>query len=299
MSFLRLYRTLEPGTPPSDSVRQYFGNDRIMRIKDDLGNIRQLSLPDGGIDGNSLAWDSLSQAWIAAPQSINPRIKSEMFDDFIGATAAGDLNWRQNVSNGALSVNATLPISISNEVGNMRFTLSSTGATSRAGIDFNNNFFKTGGGEITLTSRVLFTPTFFNVADNMRFDFGIGSTGASIAGNANQTNGIHFSIRPTQVLAYCLDSGILTSQAIAVSLLSDQYYTFKITINAAGNSVLFEIYDSTGTVIGSFAQTVGIPPANAAMTPILLMNRTAAGALTTMQAYVDYFHAKQVFTTAR
>lgn len=173
MSFLRLYRTLEPGTPPADSVRQYFGNDRIMRIKDDLGNIRQLSLPDGADNGNSLVWDSLTQTWISSPSSINPKLSSEMFDDFISATVAGSLNWRQSTSNGALSTNVTLPILIDNEVGNMRFTLSSTTATARAGIDFNNFFFRTGGGEIALTSRVLFTPTFFGATENTRFDFGI------------------------------------------------------------------------------------------------------------------------------
>lgn len=299
MSFLRLYRTLEPGTPPADSVRQYFGNDRIMRIKDDLGNIKQVSLPNGLADGNSLVWDSLNQVWISAPQTINPKLSSEMFDDFISATAIGDLNWRQNTSNGAVSTNVTLPILIDNEVGNVRFTLSSTSATSRAGIDFNNLFFRTGGGQIVLTSRVLFTPTFFTATENTRFDFGIGSSGAAIAGNTNQTNGIHFSIRPTQVFAYCIDGGVLTSQSIAVSLLSDRYYTFKITINADGNSALFEIYDDTSALIAAFNQTIGIPPANAAMGPILLLNRTAAGVGTAMQVYADYFYAKQTFTTQR
>ena len=254
---------------------------------------KQIALPTASDIGEIIRWDGTH--WVSDVTKISFRKISQFLEDWGGNTGAGTNNWDQDTaSGGSLSSTTAFPIANDRHYGRLRHRIT-TSSASRAGVDRGSPELSLTGGRIRVANSNWFATEFFSPTNNAEYQTGLGSQGSDVLAS-NQSDGVYFRVnKDGTVDCICSDGGINTEVNSVVTLLSERWYRFEITINEAGTSAEFSVFQTFQTgdpsvLIFTTTITSNLPPATANIGPYNILRNTAASVSTSIDVWQDYFY---------
>lgn len=178
---------------------------------------------------------------------------------------------------GSGTTNAPTSLGSANRPGIVGFS-SSTTANSGYRVQGGPDQMRVGGGEqIDIHYR---TPAAF-ASTTLRA--GLANTTTS----ADAANGCYFEFAGSgAIIGKTADNSTRSATATLATLAVDTWYHLRIAVNAGATSVSFEVFDDSGTLLGSAALTTNIP--GAARTTTLGIVLTNSGATAVGLGQIDY-----------
>jgi len=162
---------------------------------------------------------------------------------------------------------------------------SSTSANSGFAIRSLGGNFRLKGGEVF--TEIINPVTFTNTTHRA----GIHETTSSTI----PASGVYFEYSNSGVLTLVTaDNGTRTTSSTIATLVVSTWYKIKFTVNATATSVLAELFNSSGTLIGSVTQTTNIP--NNTRTLNVCSITTNSGTTATALIDVDFMSLKTNLT---
>jgi len=178
----------------------------------------------------------------------------------------------------------TIGTNTTNNAGVQKF-LSSTTANSGVGL-------RTFGTPIRLKGSEVFT-YIFNPQTFANTTSRLGIHDSTSSSDAN--NGVYFEISTSGVLTLkTADNGTRTTSATIATLVINTWYKVKFTVNSNATSVLAELFDASGVLIGSVTQTTNIPNNTRALNICAIT--TNSGTTATALIDVDFIGTKLTLT---
>jgi len=125
------------------------------------------------------------------------------------------------------------------------------------------------------------------VASNTNTTTRIGFHDATTVTDA--VDGAYFEIPPGSfaVVAKTANNSTRTTSSTIGTLTVDNWYKFRITVNSNATSILFEIYDNAGALVGSQTNTANIPTTSARLFGAGYIS-TNSGTSATLLGWLDY-----------
>lgn len=296
-----------PATPEAGrSIIYPLGPEGDFFQKTPDGVVKQLSLPVGSKQNNSLSWDIQTSRWVAGANLRNYNYTTEVLEDWGGNATSGSFNWDSDVAaSGNISSIQTFPIATDKRYGRIRYRITNA-SNSRAGHDRGAGELSLGGGIVRFSSCNWFPTGCFADQENTQFFTGLGSLGSDSSFPSTQVDGVYFRIQSgpsnARVFAVVEDGNIVTeTEMTSVSLLSETWYRFDIEVNETATEVKFKVFSTSDTppninavLLQEVTVTTGIPPASANIGPFNLFRHSAAGVLANIDLFQDYIYF-QVF----
>jgi len=102
-------------------------------------------------------------------------------------------------------------------------------------------------------------------------------------------DGAYFEIPPGSfdVVGKTANNSTRTTSSALGTLTVNSWYKFRITVNSNATSILFEIYDDTGVLVGSQTNTTNIPTTSARLFGAGYIS-TNSGTVSTLLGWLDY-----------
>ena len=211
---------------------------------------------------------------------LSNRTSPVIWTDFMGGSLATYSDFRNfAIAGGTLSGAYTLAALANNHPGVVPLTSVAT-INSGYGFLFSNSV-KLSGGQVF--DVCFHTPAAFA---NVLLRFGFHDT----LTNADAVDGAYFELNGSGVVvAKTSNNSTRTTSATVATLVVSTWYHARITVNDTATSVVFEIFDDAGTLLGTQTITTNIPSARETGAGFVATIGTATAQVL---AFVDYMSVK-------
>lgn len=293
--FFEIEGGTQPALPSVGNARLFFNTaDNTWRVLFPDGSFKIVTLPTPTSAGQAPVWNGTE--WVSSNTSFNPKVATEIMEDWAANTAAGVLNWdADTASGGAISTTTNFPISSDLKYGKVRYRVTDSSG-SRAGHDRGSPDISITAGHIKILNSNWFSTDFFSNQRTNVFRTGMGTLGSDATADT-QNDGVYFKITADSCILICEDGGIKTIVDTGIALNSERWYRFELDIPQAGNLANFKIYETPfiGNEILVVDETIttNIPPASSQVGVFNLLKADAAGINSdNNDVWQDYFYMR-------
>lgn len=219
--------------------------------------------------------------------SLHPNNGIEIYDNFLGTTAAGNLGWTVTTNTGSVGLNASA--GDGSIMGIIRLD-TSINATSAPTLSLGNGTSLVLGVNTLTVEFMGQIPVLSTGTEEFSIRWGLHNSVTS----TNPTNGVYFSYDRTQSTNWRLvarRNNVETVTTSSTAVTAGAWLRFKIVINAAGTQAEYFI---NGTSIGTVSGA-GVLPTTTSFTVSPTFQMVKSVGTTSRVSYIDWFYMKMVY----